>query len=582
MVPRKLSDEQLEEIRLMLETFTAGLQAALQTSVTTALQTALHENRIQQAAQGANPQNQRNQQEAREEESEDEVQLRTCLLNTPSINKDGMVITITTTVMRMVLNTTSDQFKTVGRPFFVPNFLNSMFRHQRAISMESQLRPSWNSNSRTRFNYSSDNATTASTDGASARTEPAKTGQNSDTIANSRPARTNALRCFTCGERGHIQTVCPKQVKRGLVIQEGDEEEPVYDNYDTEHDETTYELHGDTGLSLVLRRNCLLPRAPQESWLRSNLFRSTCTINGKVCKLIIDSGSCSNVISTDAVKKLGLDIKPHPSPYTLAWLNNGNEIKVSQHVSLSFSIGHYKDSTTFDVVPMDACHILLGRSWQFDRDAVHRGKANTYSFVFGDRTITLLPSKEQPEPSTRTKQESSPVASTQTLLTIPRAELEEHVSNGELLWALIASPASTIPSFTTPPLLDDVLHKFSDVFPDELPSDLPPLRDIQHHIDLVPNAVLPNRPHYHMIPQEHDELRRQVEELLAKGHVKESLSSAAVPALLIPKKDDELLDQIGRATLFTKLDLKSGYHQIRIRPGDEWKTAFKTWEGLFE
>ncbi|KAH0856077.1 hypothetical protein HID58_084338 [Brassica napus] len=58
-------------------TFTAGLQAALQTSVTTALQTALHENRIQQAAQGANPQNQRNQQEAREEESEDEVQLRT-------------------------------------------------------------------------------------------------------------------------------------------------------------------------------------------------------------------------------------------------------------------------------------------------------------------------------------------------------------------------------------------------------------------------------------------------------------------------------------------------------------------------
>nr|GEV36166.1 putative reverse transcriptase domain-containing protein [Tanacetum cinerariifolium] len=74
-----------------------------------------------------------------------------------------------------------------------------------------------------------------------------------------------------------------------------------------------------------------------------------------------------------------------------------------------------------------------------------------------------------------------------------------------------------------------LLEKFSDVFPDELPDALPPLCDIQHRIDLELGSQLPNRPHYRMSPRVHEELRRQVEELVSKGHVCERMSPCAQP-----------------------------------------------------
>ena len=92
------------------------------------------------------------------------------------------------------------------------------------------------------------------------------------------------------------------------------------------------------------------------------------------------------------VEKLGLDVEDHPEPYQLTWLKKGNAVKVSKRCLVHFSIGKkYKDEVWCEVIPMDACHILLGRPWQYDQRTKHDGYLNTYSFKKDGVNIMLAP-----------------------------------------------------------------------------------------------------------------------------------------------------------------------------------------------
>ena len=95
------------------------------------------------------------------------------------------------------------------------------------------------------------------------------------------------------------------------------------------------------------------------------------------------------------VEKLELKHLKHPNPYKVSWLQKGHQLLVDEQCEVEFHIDKYKDKVICDIMPMDVCHILLGRPWQFDRKVVHDGKTNCYKFVKDGIKHTLVPIKEE-------------------------------------------------------------------------------------------------------------------------------------------------------------------------------------------
>ena len=152
-----------------------------------------------------------------------------------------------------------------------------------------------------------------------------------------------------------------------------------------------------------------------------------------------------------------------------------------------------------------------------------------------------------------------------------------------------------------------IISKISDVFPEEFPG-LPPQREIEFAIDVVPGATLTSITPYRMAPVELKELKLQLQELLEKWFIRPSVSPWGAPVLFVKKKDgtlrlcinyrqlnkltvknkyllpriDDLFDQLKGSSIFSKIDLQSEYHQLRIKDVDVHNTAFRTRYGHYE
>ncbi|XP_020691225.2 uncharacterized protein LOC110105887 [Dendrobium catenatum] len=413
--------------------------------------------------------------------------------------------------------------------------------------------------------------------------------------------RPQGLKCFRCFQPGHKSNECPNRQQLQLLEGEGEEENELF-----EEEVEVEDVTADDGepLICVLEKLLLAPRKVVQSQ-RHCIFKTKCTIGGKVCDLLVDSGCTENVVSKAVVQALQLKTTKHPQPYKISWVKKGMEISITETCRVHFSIGkHYVCEVLCDVVEMDVCHLILGRPWQFDVGAIYDGRANTYTLEWKGKRLRLLPHSSTVDSKKESARPALHVVTGNGLL----ASCKE---NAPLFALIIRESApdhnSSYDKAMEQELIGNLLKQFQDVLTDAV-TTLPPLHSLQHQIDFVPGSTLPNLPHHRLSPTEHQILQELVDDLLKNQLIQPSLSPCAVPALLVPKKDgswrmcmdsrainkitvkfrfpvprlEELLERLAGASIFSKLDLRSGYHQIRIRPGDEWKTAFKTRHGLYE
>ncbi|GJX86206.1 RNA-directed DNA polymerase [Tanacetum coccineum] len=221
-----------------------------------------------------------------------------------------------------------------------------------------------------------------------------------------------------CQGLGHFAVDCPNRQIVTLLEEDlgpvfDDDREVVEENH-SDHKEITY---ADCEEMLVVRRALSSVTNENESWLRHNIFYTRCICKGKVSKRCL----------------------------------------------VKFSIGRkYSDAVWCDVVPMDACHVLLGRPWKFDRKTKHDGFKNTYTFEKDGTTIVLVPSDLRKE----TKNHF-----------LSRAEFLAEVNEATDVFALVVMESNDggddVPNQVAP-----IIEEFADVFPNELPPGLPPMRDI--------------------------------------------------------------------------------------------------------
>ncbi|MFS7976835.1 putative nucleotidyltransferase, Ribonuclease H [Helianthus anomalus] len=361
--------------------------------------------------------------------------------------------------------------------------------------------------------------------------------------------------CYNCSEKGHIKSNCPKYAKKT--------EETKKNN------------------ATVFKMDV------KEALQNDNVVTGTFLVNNVFARVLFDSGADKSFVDQKFCKLLNMPVKTLNLKYeveladgtieTVSTILDGCEISIKNH---SFPLSLFP----FKLAGFD---IILGMDWLSHNQAqIVCNKKQTVLKTPCGESLTIrgdthygLPEDVTMLKASRCLKRGCVIYMAQVIIEEPKPKIED------------------IP----------VISEYPEVFPEDLPG-LPPDRQVEFRIDIIPGAAPIARAPYRLAPTEMKELRTQLDELLAKGFIKPSSSPWGAPVLFVKKKDgsmrlcidyrelnkvtiknryplpriDDLFDQLQGASYFSKIDLRSGYHQLKVRDEDVHKTAFRTRYGHYE
>nr|CAH66013.1 OSIGBa0093M15.3 [Oryza sativa] len=343
--------------------------------------------------------------------------------------------------------------------------------------------------------------------------------------------------CFNCGDPGHYADKCPKprRVKNAPAPNNSNAPAPK------------------------ARVNHV---AAAEAQNAPDVVLGTFPVNSIPATVLFDSGATHSFLSKSFASNHGMEVVSLGRPLLVN--TPGNQVFSTQYCpSATIEIEEVLFPSSLILLESKDLDVILGIDWL----SRHRGVIDC-----ANRKVTLTN------------------------------------SNGETVSFFASSPKSHGGVLNQVALQEiPIVQDYPDVFPEDL-SGMPPKRDIEFRIDLVPGTNPIHKRPYRMAANELAEVKKQVDDLLQKGYIRPSTLPWGAPVIFVEKKDhtqrmcvdyralnevtiknkyplpriDDLFDQLEGATVFSKIDLRSGYHQLRIREEDIPKTAFTTRYGLFE
>jgi hypothetical protein len=273
----------------------------------------------------------------------------------------------------------------------------------------------------------------------------------------------------------------------------------------------------------------LQPNEPDEPEEGECLFHSQMWVKGTPLHFIVDSGSQKNLISAEVIKRLDLPTMPHLQPYTIGWLRQGSDLRVSQQCRLSYDIKPFKDEVLCDVAPLEVCNVLLGQPYLWKCHVVYESRPRSVIITL-NKKLYRIPEAVPPSAISLISAKQCRKVISQTgkfVFFVIRSQSKRKIA--------ATSRASMADLSTQQKQVDKVMEEYSDVF--SSPTGVPLHCQVKHPIDLTPGAPLPNGSVYHRSLLENEEIKRQIQELLHKGHIHPSSSPCGSPIVLVQKKD---------------------------------------------